>query len=72
MRCSVVSGAAKEAVEGPHTQPPTGLTTCLGPGGYWRPARHDLRGHYPEQKIISPEVLLTLRGNVHPGSHPLL
>ena len=44
-RCEVaVSGlevcdvAFEEAVEGPHTQPPTGLTTCLGPGGYWRPA----------------------------------
>ena len=32
----------------------------------------DRRGHYPEQEIISPEVLLALRGNVHPGSHPLL
>ena len=32
----------------------------------------DSRAYYPEQEIISPEVLLTLRGNVHPGSHPLL
>ena len=32
----------------------------------------DCRGHYPEQEIVSPEVLLTLRGNVYPGSHPLL
>ena len=30
----------------------------------------DRRGHYPEQEIICPEVLLTFRGNVHPGSHP--
>ena len=33
MRCSVVSVAAKGVVKGAHTQSPTGLTTCLGPGG---------------------------------------
>ena len=72
MRCSVVSGAAKEAVKGPTPSPLQVLRPVwdrVATGG--RP-ESDLRGHYPEQKIISPEVLLTLRGNVHPGSHPLL
>ena len=39
-RCELAVGVleVKEAVERPHTKPPTGLTTCLRPGGYWRPA----------------------------------
>ena len=72
VRCSVVSGAAKEAVEGPTPSPLQVLRPVwvrVATGG--RP-ESDSRAHYPEQEIISPEVLLTLRGNVHPGSHPLL